>query len=467
MVTPAMSIAQGVSPAMDRANAYIQGVVGHPYTEGGPDDCSGVQSGIYQSLTGGNTNARAFTTISDFSALGFKSGQSGLYQIGVLPLPGDKGHMVGKLNGHRIESASGKGVVIDGSALDINDPMFKDHWYLPGTQWNPSFDESSVLGTNPGQKKADALNKKAQKYQQAAQKAAQEATKERDQVKKYQDDAAKSQALADKSMGAAKQRHLTAVANYKQKASAAQARADKYAQTASDDQKKAEQAEADAKTAAGEPGSKKNKKGKKGSSSGSDSGDILSISGFFGKLGTDFGEGIEETTGFDSVEKIVNNSPFAKIGLAAGRMGIAVAQAEANKSAAAQGKTAQELPLTQYLPNPGDLTTKTDTYDNSSTLKGGNTPDEGKTKKAKATLFDEGGLLQPGLHLVANKLNQPEAVLAPREKDNLQRIASGQPGTGMKGMVVIENQTINRGDEQKFARSTARAFNTYAGSMKR
>ena len=469
MVTPATSITQGTSPAMDRANSYVQGVVGHPYTEGGIDDCSGVQSGVYQALTGGNTGSRAFSTISDFAALGFKSGLSGLYQIGVLPLPGDQGHMVGKLNGHRIESAGGKGVVVDGNALDVTDKMFKDHWYLPGTAWNPAFNESAVLGTNPGQKKADALNKKAQKYQDAAAKAAQEADKERKQAQKYLADAAKSQGLADKSMGAAKQRHLDAVKNYKDKASAAQARADKYAQTATDDQKKAEQAQADAKTAANEPGSKKNKKSKSSSSgSGSSNGDILSISGFFGKLGTTFGEGIEEETGADSVEKIINNSPFAKVGLAAGRIGIALAQAEENKSAAAQGKTAQELPLTKFLPNPNDLTAKTgDTLDNSSTLTGGNTPDEGKSKKPKATLFDDGGVLPPGLNLISNQLNRPEAVLAPREKDNLERIARTDAGPAMKGMVVIENQHINGGDEQKYARATARAFNTYAGSMRR
>lgn len=456
LTTPVTSIAAGVSPAMDRANSFLQGIVGHPYTEGGIDDCSGTQSGIYQSLIGGNPAQRAFTTISDFSALGFRSGLGGLYSIGVLPLPGDKGHMVGLLNGHRIESASGQGVTIDGSALDVTDPMFKDHWYLPGTQWNPSFSDASVgLGTNSGQRKADQLNKKAQTFQKDAQKAADLATKERAEVKKYQDEATKADGLAAKSMGAAKQRHLAAAQNYREKASNAQALVDKHAQEAADDQRKAEQAEQDAKTAAGEPLSSKSKKGKKGSSSTSSSGEILSISGFFGKLGTDFGESIEETTGFDSVEKIVNNSKIVQAGVGFGRLGLAIAQAEANNAAAAKGRSTTLMPGTSL------------TWDNSPVIKGGNTPDTGKTKKPKATLFDEGGLLPPGLNLVANQLNRPEAVLAPREKNNLEQIAKGGNVPGMKGMVVIENQVIHRGDEEKSARATARAFNTYAGSMVR
>lgn len=484
------SIAAGVSPAMDRANATLNAAIGHAYTENGIFDCSGLASQLFQSLIGGNTMTRAFATDSNFGALGFRSGQGGLFSLGVDPKPGDAGHMVGVLNGTPFESASGKGVVTGAAAMNIDNSLFPDHWYLPGSAWNPAFDDSAA-GPSIDQKHVDKLNKDAERFTKEAANAKKRADKERQEVQKYLKLAANAEALAAKTSGASKQRHLDAAQHYRQEAQEAQQRADDNTQKAADDAAKAQQAEQDAKTAANEPmhGKKGKHKGKHGKHSkyGND-GSILSVEDFFGGVGHAFGEAVTETTGFDSIEKTINDSKLLQAGKTLFEFGANVASAESghgyifnnNSSSDTEsddGSTSTGVvgalasmakpttgvpaatPLVQTIPQPG-LSPLIQTIP----LPAAPKP---PVPFKKAKVFDGGGMLEPG-DIGINLGRDPEPVLKPREWDDILSSRSGGAHyPNMKGAVVIENQNINRGDEAHYARKTQRDFNAYIGSMPR
>lgn len=439
-------------PAVSRAMSWLQPLLGHAYTEGGMLDCSGIQSGIFQTLVGGDAGKRAFSTISDFAALGFKSGSGGLYDIGVLPLPGDQGHMVGRLTvdgvSHYIESAGGKGVVMDGKALHPDAAMFRDHWYLPGSAFSPPYTgEGGALNTD--QKHVDRLSKKAERDREQAAKDQELAQKENAEAQKYLAEAAKSDALAASTSGATKQRHIGAAARHRDEASRAKTLADKHTQKAKDLLAQANQADMDAKVAGGEPmDGKHHKKRHKGEGS-SESG-VMTLHELFSRAGGDFADAITDTTGLGGWEKTVENSPFFKIGSAVGSVGAGAAQKYAapgafNPLSGSKGPTAKSLEAEQRLPRA----------------------ESPKRPKPKMSLFDEGGWLMPG-ELGMNLTGQPEPILAPREKDNLEAIAKGANHFGnAKAMVVIEQQNIHRGDEHRVGKSITRSINAYAGSGSR
>ncbi len=86
-------------------------------------------------------------------------------------------------------------------------------------------------------------------------------------------------------------------------------------------------------------------------------------------------------------------------------------------------------------------------------------------------LHDSGGLLRPGLTLVNNATGVPEAVLAPREKTNLELIARmgiGHPflgGNTPNSWVHIENLHQNSGEDgHDTGRRIAREMNAFSGS---
>lgn len=134
------------NPAIARALSWAAGYQGRPYNDEGWLDCSGLASGIYDSLLG-RTPKREFTTTSDFTTLGFMPGRGGIMEIGVTPLPGNYGHMATTLAGHQLESGGiHDDIRIDGPAIGADDSQFQDHYYLPGKFFSPAYSGAGADG---------------------------------------------------------------------------------------------------------------------------------------------------------------------------------------------------------------------------------------------------------------------------------------------------------------------------------
>ena len=77
------------------------------------------------------------------------------------------------------------------------------------------------------------------------------------------------------------------------------------------------------------------------------------------------------------------------------------------------------------------------------------------------TLFDQGGELQPGTHLVANKTRRPEYILPPKITDSLMDGGSGQPNM-LAGEINISafdmDEALRKLETQQRRRQALRAF---------
>lgn len=414
--------------AIDRSLGWARSLEGHPYNDQGWLDCSGLASGLYNDLLA-RPISRAFTTISDFAALGFKKGTGGIFSIGVTPKPGAAGHMASTLDGHNIESGGAhNNIATDGAAAGADDPQFSDHWYLPGSMFSPPY---KGAGATPDATSttSDKLNADVDKWTKAAQKAQEEAQNEtvaaakHDQAEQtHLDAAAKSDALAATAVGEAKQGHINAANRARQEAEASKRAAQKsrdeaakHVQEAQDDQAKADQAKADASSVGT---SEKPLTGSSGSSGNSGPVQPMTAHQFGERLGGIAADAIVETFGLSNT-LIADPSKSAFV-----RIGSALLNA-----------------------------------------KWGQYPDQKKDEnQPDVTLHDEGGWLMPGLNL--NLTKKPEAVLAPREKENLDAIAKGG-SAGMRAMVLIENQHVNGGDGRAVARDIYREMLAYPGAGRR
>lgn len=86
-------------------------------------------------------------------------------------------------------------------------------------------------------------------------------------------------------------------------------------------------------------------------------------------------------------------------------------------------------------------------------------------KKIRPMLHDDGGWLQPGYTLVENRSNRPEPVLNFDDKRKLDALqGGGDLGSGMKGMVVIEEQHNHAGNGKQVARDIYREMAAHQGS---
>lgn len=114
---------------------FVRAQQGKPYIWGGVGpagfDCSGLQSAITNILRGAAPNRRVGTTAT-FPWPGFASGFGSPYTIGATKnaFNSGVGHMAGTLDGHRAESGSGHGPMLDGIALGANAPLFGIHGWL-------------------------------------------------------------------------------------------------------------------------------------------------------------------------------------------------------------------------------------------------------------------------------------------------------------------------------------------------
>lgn len=114
-------------------------------------DCSMYASGVYQILTGGDPDSRAFdttkfATTSSAAAMGFEPGLGGYFSVGVNPLPGADGHMAFTLDGTNGESSGSNGVRWGGPALGADDGSFPLQYHLPGARFVPPMDDSGAGG---------------------------------------------------------------------------------------------------------------------------------------------------------------------------------------------------------------------------------------------------------------------------------------------------------------------------------
>lgn len=109
---------------------------GKPYQYGGVGnpswDCSGLWSGIVQSLNGGNLRGgRIFNTESNFAQYGFEPGAHGRVTIGVMNGGGGmNSHMAGTIDGINIESSGSNGVQIGGAAIGTGHPSLPKSYTL-------------------------------------------------------------------------------------------------------------------------------------------------------------------------------------------------------------------------------------------------------------------------------------------------------------------------------------------------
>ena len=109
---------------------------GKPYQYGGTGnpswDCSGLWSGVVQSLNGGDLRGgRIFNTESNFANFGFTPGAHGRVTIGVMNGGGgENSHMAGTIDGVNIESSGNNGVQIGGLARGTDASIFNAQYTL-------------------------------------------------------------------------------------------------------------------------------------------------------------------------------------------------------------------------------------------------------------------------------------------------------------------------------------------------
>lgn len=295
--------------AVERAHTWLRGVLGTPYTYGGMD-CSMLISGIYQSLLGRDPSIRAFNTTSDFRALGFKKGQGGLFTIGVLPKAGTSGHMAATFDGQHVEATSGKVATMGPTAAGADDAQFTQHFYLPGSKFNPAYTGTGATPSTGQQQantltdKAESWEKKATKARESESKANASATDHDKKAQSYDSEATKydeksAQALLPSDQKtyaekAAKARERAA--KQREAATKAREKATKYKQQAEDYDTQAKQATSDASAASKSGGTSSSK-----SKSSTDYGGTLITPHEAGeKIGGYAADAILETLGLDN-----------------------------------------------------------------------------------------------------------------------------------------------------------------------
>jgi hypothetical protein len=472
--------------AIDRALSWARSEEGGAYNKDGWLDCSGMASGVFNSLED-KTPARAFTTMSDFSALGFKSGTGGIFEIGVNPKPGQEGHMAATLDGHNIESGgSHDNIAVDGAAAGAMDSQFSDHWYLPGSLFSPQY---TGAGATPGatSKTADKLSADAQKWSTKAekaktneQKANDAATKHDQSATSYEQKATDADALAAKTSGTAKAKHEQAAAHYRELAQkskdAAQKSRDsaaKYQQAAQDDQAKADAAQSDYNSNKSNTGGTNTDGGTKATTTTTgDNGVVkpMSLHDFGSRLGGIAADAFTETLGIsNTVFADPNKSAFVKIGSAL--LNAKWGQTDQNNTngnntgggttTTVGGDTVQ--PATDT--GGGDTSDDSD-YTDSYPSDGIDTPDAGDGTTPEASVYDDGGWLQPG-KLAINLGKKPEPVLSPRDSEAFAALAKGAGAGSPKAYVVIENQHVNGGDGRQVGRDIYREMLAYQGAGSR
>ena len=145
------------------ADDYAKSMNGKPYEygggHGGPSnsvDCSGFMSNLYSIYSGKPT---AFSTNSDFAALGFQPGyKPGAFNIGTNGGVGENGHMAGTLpDGTNVESNGSNGVQYGGSAVGATDGQFSQQWHYPVAN-------TPTPGTTPAATTAQPTTRAAGKY---------------------------------------------------------------------------------------------------------------------------------------------------------------------------------------------------------------------------------------------------------------------------------------------------------------
>ncbi len=309
--------------------------------------------------------------------------------------------------------------------------MFTDHYYLPGRLFKPAY--PGVGATPSASASADnKLDAAAAKYQKAAQTATDNANKELAAAAKHDQDAQK---YLDEAKTA---KTPKAVADYQARAKTAQAAAQKSRdeaaknqQKAADETAKANQAEQDAQTQGANSSTS-------GSSSSNTSSGVMTFHQLGEKLGGIGADAITESFGLGNVSNIISNSRILKVG------------------AAVQNAKVGAPYLDQFFALP-----TSNAVPKANTAKSPALTDQTKqTDSLTASVFDDGGWLQPG-DVAMNLGKRPEPILKPQDADHLKAMAQGGSGGTPKAWVNIESITHVGGDESKTARRIVREMNTY------
>ncbi|MFD3748325.1 hypothetical protein [Nocardia sp. NPDC058633] len=132
---------------------FLRGEAGKKYQYGGTGnpswDCSGIAGAAWAKATGKPTGARYFTTDSNFSSLGWRSGPGGEgdITIGTNGGSGTGGHMSGRAGDLKFESSGTDGVEVGAGAQDPSSFPTQWHWPVGGNPLGSGNGGASSGGT--------------------------------------------------------------------------------------------------------------------------------------------------------------------------------------------------------------------------------------------------------------------------------------------------------------------------------
>jgi hypothetical protein len=455
---------QKAASGPEQALAQIRDHAATMYAWGGADlatgvDCTGLIGDAMQ-IAEGITNPTA--RVGDTTSM--LAGQwphllSGASTSDIFAVGANKDHAAGTILGTNFEARqTGERIRIGSDAVSAWDPQFTAQWHLDPSVFNPAYTASTTASKKTNAERAQALDASANKALDAAKASDAAAVKHDQTAAKYEDDARKAQALADKTQGAARDKHLHAVQDYKDKAAAAHAAAEKARQEADAHRKKAADDQAKAKTTAATPDATTKNGTSSTSSSSSTTGGLMTFEQAGEKAGGIAASGILETFGLsDTLLADPNKSPLLKV---AGQLGNLKIQGQPVFVSPLQHlgqQPAQNIPLVTAAPQataiPEQLQVTTDD----------------QLSDDLAATHDLGGLLPPGLSIVNNRLGRGEIMVSPQDQLRPAEQPRSAPGDSRPSgpLLHIENWHQHTGGGQEDARAITRELNIFAGMQPR
>ncbi|MFI5542100.1 transglycosylase SLT domain-containing protein, partial [Nocardia sp. NPDC051900] len=505
-IVPGVTTTQKPVSGPEMALQQVREHLSTMYAWGGSDlatgvDCTGLIGDAIQIAQGiANPTARLGDTTS------LLAGQwphvlSGASKSDVFAIGANAEHAAATILGTNIEARqSGERIRYGGDAVSAWDPQFTAQFHVdPGT-FNPPYTASSVSTSSNSSKrtpaeKAAALRASAQKQLDAAAKSDESAVKHDQSAADNEAKAQHAQELADKASGAARDRHLSAVRNYTDRAKTAHEAADKARKQAEDHRKKAAEYEDKAKQAESQPASSSTSK-----SGSSSEGGLLTFEQLGQRAGGIAANAFLETFGLkDTLLADPNKSPLLRIGGQLGNLKVqgrpvfinplqhlGPQQAEAipeplqvqaapevqaipDMEAAPEVSAAPEVEaLPEQLQPPDVPDTDTDLDSDALSDRLDLTDPDALSDELPAT-HDAGGLIPPGLSIVNNKTGGPEqlAVLSPQQQKLGPAEQPRFADAGRSGPLLHIENWHTHGDGQADARAIVRELNVYAGAIAR
>ncbi|MFE3229344.1 phage tail tape measure protein [Nocardia sp. NPDC059228] len=453
-----------------------------PYVWGGSDltvgvDCTGLVGDAIQLAQGvANPTGRLGDTTSmlagQWPGLVRGASASDVFTIGA-----NEAHAAMTILGTNMEARqTGEKIRYGSSAVGAFDPQFTAQFHVDPKTFNPAYDPNAKSTQSKAEAAAQKLRDAADKADERAKKADDAATKHDQKATEWDQKADHAQELANKSFGPARDKHLAAVTDYRNKAKAARdaadksrADADKYRATASTDRQKALN-----------PTTTKNKNG---------DGGLMTFEQFGEKAGGLAATGFLETFGLKgTLLEDPNKSPLLKIGSSLGNLKVQGQPVFVNplaplsSSAAPQTNAAPqstEAPESTEVPESTEAPEIDASPDISADIDVDPDPgtqampddlqpsDPDALSNALDATHDMGGLLPPGLSIVNNKTGGHEYVVNPKLAPAEQPPGGINFGRSAPVLHIEHWHAADPSGGQADARAIAREIAPYAGSLPR